>query len=218
MIKRIEEIEKYMSHAERQIDQITRRVLQGKKIPHDEKVFSIFEQHTEWISKGKAGVPQELGLRVCIVEDNFGFILHHHVMERQTDDKIAVRITRETKERFPELAGMSFDRGFYSPLNKACLSAMLDHVILPKKGKLSQAEAAIEHSEEFLTARRQHSAVESGINALEQHGLDRCPDHGIVGFKRYVALSVLSRNLQILGHLIQQRERSRNATLHRKVA
>jgi hypothetical protein len=218
MTKRIEEIERYMSHAERQIDQITRRVLQGKKIPHDEKVFSIFEQHTEWISKGKAGVPQELGLRVCIVEDNFGFILHYHVMERQTDDKIAVPITRETKERFPELAGMSFDQGFYSPLNKACLSAMLDHVILPKKGKLSQAEAAIEHGEEFLRARRQHSAVESGINALEQHGLDRCPDHGISGFKRYVALSVLSRNLQILGHMIQQRERSRNATLHRKVA
>jgi hypothetical protein len=101
---------------------------------------------------------------------------------------------------------MSFDQGFYSPLNKARLSELLDHVILPKKGKLSQAEAAIEHGEEFMTARRKHSAVESGINALEQHGLDRCPDHGIMGFKRYVALSVLSRNLQILGHMIQQKE------------
>ena len=206
MTKRIEEIERYMNHAERQIDQISRRVLQGEKIPHDEKVFSIFEQHTEWISKGKAGVAQELGLRVCIVEDSLGFILHHHVMERETDDKIAVPITRETKERFPDLTLMSFDQGFYSPLNKARLSELLDHVILPKKGKLSQAEAAIEHGEEFVRARRKHSAVESGINALEQHGLDRCPDHGIIGFKRYVALSVLSRNLQILGHMIQQKE------------
>jgi hypothetical protein len=204
--KRKEEIERYIAHAERQIDQIIRRVLQGETIPHDEKVFSLFEEHTEWISKGKAGVSQELGLRVCIVEDNFGFILHYHVMERQTDDKIAVPITRETKERFPELDSMSFDQGFYSPLNKARLSELLDHVILPKKGKLSRAEAAIEHGEEFVTARRKHSAVESGINALEQHGLDRCPDHEIIGFKRYVALSVLSRNLQILGHIIQQKE------------
>ena len=47
------------------------------------KVFSIFEEHTEWISKGKAGVPQELGLCVCILEDQHGFILHHHVMEKQ---------------------------------------------------------------------------------------------------------------------------------------
>lgn len=228
-IKRKEEIERYIDHAERQIDQITRRVLQGEKIPHDEKVFSIFEEHTEWMSKGKAGVPQELGLRVCIVEDNLGFILHYQVMERQTDDKIAVPITRETKERFPELTSMSFDQGFYSPFNKARLSELLDHVVLPKKGKLSRAEAAIEQGEEFVAARRKHSAVESGINALEQHGLDRCPDHGIIGFKRYVALSVLSRNLQILGHIIQQKEckrqkrrenfeRRSKSTSYRKVA
>jgi hypothetical protein len=56
----------YIVHAERQIDQIERRVIHGEIIPHDEKVFSIFEPHTEWISKGKAGVPVELGLRVCI--------------------------------------------------------------------------------------------------------------------------------------------------------
>lgn len=43
---------------------IDRRVLKGECIPHEEKVFSIFEPHTEWICKGKAGVPVELGLRV----------------------------------------------------------------------------------------------------------------------------------------------------------
>jgi IS5 family transposase len=206
---RIEEIESYIVHAERQVDQIQRRVIRGEKIPHDEKVFSIFEEHTEWISKGKAGVPQELGLRVCVVEDNFGFILHHRVMERQTDDKIAVPITLETKYRFPELYSMSFDKGFYSPLNKQQLSEILASVILPKKGKLSQAEKELEHGEAFVTARRQHSAVESGINALEHHGLDVCPDHGITGFKRYVALAVLARNLHTLGHAIQQNERKR---------
>ena len=57
----------YMSHAERQIDQIRRRVIGGERISHEEKVFSIFEEYTEWISKGKAGVPQELGLLVCIL-------------------------------------------------------------------------------------------------------------------------------------------------------
>jgi len=34
--------------------------VEGETIPHNEKVFSIFEEHTEWISKGKAGVSQEL--------------------------------------------------------------------------------------------------------------------------------------------------------------
>ncbi|MCP4756777.1 MAG: ISNCY family transposase, partial [Proteobacteria bacterium] len=73
-------IEQYMEHAFRQIEQTHRRVIQGEKIPHKEKVFSIFEEHTEWISKGKAGVPQELGLRVCILQDQYGFICHHKVM------------------------------------------------------------------------------------------------------------------------------------------
>ena len=90
-------LDNYMGHAERQIDQIKRRVLLGEKIPHDEKVFSIFQPHTEWISKGKAGVPVELGVRVCVLEANTGFILHHRVMEKETDDKIAVPMVIETK-------------------------------------------------------------------------------------------------------------------------
>jgi hypothetical protein len=56
------EVQQYIVDAERQIDQTTRRVVEGKTIPHSEKVFSLFEPHTEWIVKGKAGVPMELGL------------------------------------------------------------------------------------------------------------------------------------------------------------
>jgi len=199
-------VEGYICHAQRQIDQIRRRVVLDEKIPHSEKVFSIFEPHTEWISKGKAGVSQELGLRVCVLKDQNGFILHHRVMERQTDDKVAVAMIQETRERFPNLTSCSFDKGFYTPANKKELGAILDYTILPKKGRLSARDKELEHSEEFITARHRHSAVESTINALENHGLDRCRDHGLHGFKRYVALAVIARNIQIIGHLIQQKE------------
>jgi transposase, IS5 family len=195
----------YMAHAKRQIDQIRRRVLEGETIPHHEKVFSIFEEHTEWISKGKAGVPQELGLCVCIIEDQHGFILHHHVMEKQKDVEIAVMMVTEAKRRFPDLTGCSFDKGFYNPVNRQALQVILDDLVMPKKGKLSKTDKVIEHSNEFIQARRKHSAVESAINSLENHGLDRCPDRGIVGFKRYVALAVLARNIQILGAKIRQK-------------
>lgn len=173
---------------------------------HHEKVFSLFEQHTEWISKGKAGVPVELGLRVCIVKDQYDFILHHRVMQNETDDKIAVSIIEETQSRFPDFKNCSFDKGFHSPYNQKELATLLDHVVLPRKGRLSAINKDIENSEEFKKARRKHSAVESSINALENHGLDRCPDHGIEGFKRYVALAVVARNLQILGNMLQQKE------------
>lgn len=196
----------FIAHAKRQIDQVRRRVIGGEKIPHEEKVFSIFEEHTEWICKGKAGVPQELGLKVCILKDQFGFILYHHVMEQETDDKVAIPMVTEAKIRFDTLTGCSFDKGFYTPDNKQKLKDILDHAVLPKKGKLSGTDKEEEYSEEFLRARRKHSAVESSINALENHGLDRCRDHGIDGFKRYVSLAVLARNIQILGHIIQQKE------------
>lgn len=203
------EIENYIRHARRQIDQIRRRVIEGEKIGHAEKVFSIFEEHTEWINKGKAGVSQELGLRVCILHDQFGFILQHRVMEKETDDKVAEPMVKEAKSKYHNLSSCSFDKGFHTPFNQIELKKLLDKVILPKKGRLSAADKEVEYSDDFIHARHKHSAVESSINALENHGLDRCPDHGIYGFKRYVSMAVLGRNLQILGNMIQQNDLKR---------
>lgn len=200
------DLDAYLIHAERQIDQIRRRVLQGERIPHEEKVFSIFQPHTEWISKGKAGVPVELGLRVCIVEDQHRFILHHQVMEKTTDEQIAVTIVKQAQTRFTALHAVSMDKGFHSPSNQAQLKEMLKAVVLPKKGRLTEADKARESDAEFIRLRRQHSAVESAINALEAHGLDKCPDHGIHGFKRYVALAVVARNIQRLGAVLREQE------------
>jgi len=198
------ELQDYLIHAERQINQIRRRVLEGETIPHEEKVFSLFQPHTEWISKGKAGVPVELGLRVCVVEDSFRFILHHQVMEKTTDDQIAVSIVKQSQSRFPALKTISMDKGFHSPNNQTQLKERLDLVILPKKGRLSEADKIRESDVEFVQLRRQHSAVESAINALEVHGLDKCPDQGINGFKRYVALAIVARNIQRLGVVVRE--------------
>ncbi len=208
---RLDTIEKFIQDAERQIDQTIRRVVHKEKIPHKEKVFSIFEPHTEWIKKGKAGVSQELGLNVCVLKDEYGFILYHQVMEKQIDKEIAASMAQEAKNRFENLFGCSFDKGFYTQDNRKELTDILDYVVLPKKGRLSEKDKEIEHSQKFIYHRRKHSAVESSINALENHGLDRCPDHGIDGFKRYVALAVLGRNIQILGHIIQQKKLKRKA-------
>ncbi|RUT67689.1 ISNCY family transposase, partial [Flavobacterium cupreum] len=203
------EIEGFMGHAARQIAQTRRRVVLGETIAHDEKVFSIFEPHTEWISKGKAGVPVELGVKVCILEDQHQFILHHQVMEKQSDDQVTVSMVTEAKKRFPQLNACSFDKGFHSQENQRALPALLELVALPRKGKLSQQAQALEQSAEFVKARRAHSAVESAINGLEVHGLDMCPDHGIDGFKRYVALAVVARNIHRIGDILWAQEKER---------
>ena len=144
-----------------------------------------------------------------IVEDQHQFILHYRVMEKETDDKVAVAMMRAVKKNFPNLSMCSFDKGYHSPSNRIELGKILDQVVLPKKGRLTVEESAVEGSEEFVRMRRRHAAVESAINGLEQHGLDLCPDHGIAGFKRYVGLAVLSRNLWNLGRIIQEAARKR---------
>jgi len=201
----IESIRHFVRHANRQMEQITRRVLQGEAIPHEEKVFSLFQPHTEWISKGKAGVPVEFGLRVCVMEDQHQFILHHRVMEKETDDQVAIQMVTDTKAAFPSMTSCSFDKGFHSSENQKALAEHLDIVALKRKGKLSQKAQAIESSEAFKKARHKHAAVESAINALEVHGLDTCKDYGIEGFKRYVALAVMTRNIHRIGAILHQR-------------
>lgn len=211
----LSEIDYFLKYGCILIEQINRRVINDEVIPHNEKIFSLFEPHTEWISKGKAGVPQELGLRVSIVEDQYGFILHHGVMEKQTDSEVAVPLIRETKARFPQIKSCSFDKAYWTPEVFRVLSEELDVVALPKRGRCNKQEAERESSSEFTAALEGHSAVESGIHALENHGLDRCLDHGLHGFKRYISLAIVARNLQKLGDILQEREFKRQQRLEK---
>jgi IS5 family transposase len=204
--ERLMPLDDWIAHAERQIDQIRRRVLNGERIPHHEKVFSIFEPHTEWINKGKAGVPVELGLRVVVAEDQHGFILTHRAMEKTTDDQVAVPLVKDVQAHFPTVHSVSMDKGFHSKDNQKALAEVVPLPVLPKKGRRNQTEQAREHAPEFIRLRHRHSAVESAINALEAHGLDMCPDHGIDGFKRYVALAVVGRNVHRLGAILLERD------------
>jgi len=202
----VEEVLQFCDDGETLIDQIERRCFKGETIPHEEKLFSLFERHTEWISKGKAGVPQELGLRLAVVECSSGFLLHHRVMEQEIDEEVAVPIIRETKARFKSLEACSFDKGFHSPDNQERLAKLLTRCVLPRKGKLDNEQRKCESTESFKELRRAHAAVESGINALENHGLDRVLDYGLEGFERYVALAIVARNVHLLGSKLQEME------------
>ncbi len=205
----VEQILLFCDDGKTLIDQIKRRCFKGETIPHEEKIFSLFERHTEWISKGKAGISQELGLRVAIVECSSGFVLHHRIMEQETDEEIAVPIIKDTKARFKSLHACSFDKGFHSPENQEKLAELLAFCVLPRKGKLNGTQREHESTDRFKELRRTHAAVESGINALENHGLDRVPDYGLEGFERYVALSIVARNIQLLGRTLQEKQLER---------
>ena len=201
------QVRRFILHARRQGDQIRARVIRGETIPHGDKVFSLFEEHTEWIVKGKAGVPVELGVRTAFLKDQHGLVLNHRVMFGETDDKITVHFTQETQIYFPNLRTVSFDKGFYTPDNRDRLDCILQQVTLPKKGKWSEADRKRESTAAFVAARKQHPAVESTIHALQVHGLERCRDKGRAGFQRYIAWGITAYNLHRLGAILLAQER-----------
>ena len=205
----VSEIKGFLEHAERQVDQVERRVLRGETIPQEEKVFSIFEPHTRWCAKGKAGRPVELGVPVGIVESEHGFVLHARIMWTEQDVDVAQPLVKETQELYPDLAGCSFDKGFHSAGNREELDKVLVLNALPQKGKLSKAGRERESEPGFAAARKAHPAVESAIHNLECRGLDRVRSKGAAGFERAVGLAVLAGNLHRIGLLLQRRERKR---------
>ena len=133
-------VQYYLDCSLKLMDQVDRRLLRGEEIPHCEKVFSIHEPHTRWINKGKAGVLAELGLPVCVLEDQHQYILHHQVLYEGTDSSMIVDFIRAAQARYPSLTSCSMDKEYSSEANRNALAQRLDLVIMPKKGRLSRRD------------------------------------------------------------------------------
>lgn len=205
---------------DKHIDLIERRLLKGETIPHAEKVFSLFEPHTQWISKGKAGCPVELGRKLLITTDENQLILDYQVMDDPNEHPQALATVARIHAQYGagSIKSISFDKGFSSKTNKAKLQEEVGQLIMPKKGKYNVAEAAEEHQADYIELRHAHSAVESNINSLEHHGLNRCPDKGYHGYTRYTGLGILAYNLHRIGNGILRQAKEAEEKAVRKMA
>lgn len=182
-----------------------RRVLHGESVPNSEKLFSIYETHTQLYKRGKAGEPVQFGRLVLVYEDAAGFIVHQHLMPRDAQDRdVVVEQTKHVKQLLGErLKSLSFDRGFHSPEIQEEMAELVPTVCIPMPGVKQAKRQAEQASAEFRAARQRHSGVESAIGALQSgNGLERCLDRSEQGFERCLALGVLGRNLHVLGKLL----------------
>lgn len=205
-------LEHYKKYAVKFIDLTQRRLIKDEVIPAEEKIYSIFEPHTEWISKGKLNKKVELGHLLLITTDQHHFIVDYKIMENEKDPAQIKSLTDRIQQNFAgrKISSHSFDKGFYSKANLEILQQVnIEQVILPKKGKLNKEEKQKESTKRFKQLRYAHSAIESNINMLEHHGLNRCADRGLHGYKRYVGLSVLAYNLHILGNCLIEQEKQK---------
>ena len=204
----LERLKTFIQRTEHVCDTARRRV-KGEKVPNEDKLFSLFEPHTQLYKRGKAGEPVQFGRLVLVYEDAAGFITHHHILPRDAQDQdVVIEQTRIVQDRLQgRIEEASFDRGFHSPENQEKLAEIIKHPCLPKPGAKQSVEQQSTASVEFHQASQRHPGVESVIGALQSgNGLKRCSDRGELGFDRYVALAILGRNLHTLGKLLIKRK------------
>jgi len=197
------------------LDLVARRLLHEETIPAHEKVFSLFEPHTEWIQKGKQRPNVELGQKFLIATDQNQMIQDYAVLLNAAEVDQSIPVADRLLGRYGtgSVASISFDKGFTRTADRELLSLYVPTVVMPKRGRKNAAETQREREKKFVALRHQHSAVESEINSLEHHGLNRCLDVGLQGYQRYVGCGVLSYNLHVIGRELLARQRARGDTL-----
>jgi IS5 family transposase len=198
-----QEIQYYCELGERVISQTQQRVLEGKQVPTEQKIYSIFEPHTDLIKRGKVLKPVEFGHKVFLAESACGLITQYRVLAGNPPDQIHVRASVEQHQeafgRVPDL--YSSDRGFFSEENlKYCHQAGVSLVCIPQAGghKSSQHKAR-EKNPAFKKAQRFRAGIEGRISVLFRgRGMKRCLAEGRERFELLIGAAVLTNNLLII--------------------
>ncbi len=213
------EIAHYCGLGDRVIDQARRRVLEGEQVPNEQKLFSIFETHTDLIKRGKILKPVEFGHKVFIAESAHGLITQYRVLDGNPADEAHVPSSLERHQQtFGDAPSIySADRGFFSTDNvRQCKDAGVELVCIPQRGgKKRPAQQAYEKSPAFKDAQRFRAGVEGRISVLFRgRGMKRCLAEGRERFELLVGAAVLANNLMTIARLLiekQKRHRRRAA-------
>jgi len=201
----IGEIQEVEVLARKVMDQATRRVLRGEKVPNEEKVFSIFEPHTELLIRGKAGKPNEFGHMMQIQQVVEKFITHYDVFKKKPNESEQVPIIAQRHYdlfgKYPEI--LSADKG-YAHYNREENKALdeIEVIAIGKKGKRTEEEEAFETSPLFRLGQRFRAGIEGTISFLKRIlGLARSLRKGLEHYKADIGSSVFAHNLLVLAKL-----------------
>ena len=208
------EIEHFCALGARVTDQSRRRVLNGEQVPTAEKLYSIFEPHTDLIKRGKVQTPIEFGHKVFLAESARGLITQYEVLDGNPVDEqhVVVSLARH-KQTFgdvPKLYGS--DRGFFSERNvMSCKQQGVKVVCIPQRGGIKAPEReAYEKSREFKAGRRFLAGIEGRISVLFRgRGRKRCLAEGRERCELWVAAAMLANNLMKIAALLVDRSSRR---------
>lgn len=187
------------------IHQTHQRVIEGIMLSADEKLYSLFEEHTELIQRGKAGKPIEFGHKILLAQTGEKFIHYYQVPAKRIEDPAllpgALTAHKKLFGQYPEVAAT--DKGFYTSMEQiAALEEKIAVVSIAKKGRRTPAEYRRETSAEFRAGQRFRAGAEGSISVLKRaFKLGKCLFKGFKHYAASVGLAVLCHNLVLLTRL-----------------
>lgn len=169
--------------------------VKGETVPAAERVFSIFEPHTELIKRGKAHKPVEFGHMIMLSQTREKFICDYEVMAHRVSDSALAEVCVDKHERLfgdvPE--GMTADKGFNPKAEtREALEERIETLAIPRR---------LRDWGEKIGAlwQRFRAGIEGTISVLKRaYRLLRCPYRGFKNFASSVGLSILCHNLVLL--------------------
>jgi len=192
----INDIKHYGDLARQVYDQTFRRVIQGETVPANQKVFSIFEEHTDIIIKDSRD--NHYGHKICLTGGASNLILDCVILEGNPAD---TNLVEDMLDRQNQIYGryplkVALDGGFASKANllKAKERKIKDVCFAKKRGLKETDMCRSQYV--YKKLRRFRAGIESGISWLKRSfGLTRCTWKGFRSFKCYVLSSVVAANL-----------------------
>lgn len=201
----VKEMDHYDSLIERVIDQASRRIINGVSVPNSEKLFSIFEPHTELLIRGKVAKPIEFGHMVLLQQTEEKFITGYDVFERRpSDESLVDSILRSHQKTFGQLPqSFTADKGFYRSMGTLReLEKRIPNVSIAKKGTRTEEEWEREHHPIFRALQRFRAGIEGTISALKRaFKMCRCLYRSFRTYCSSVGAHVFAHNLVILARL-----------------
>lgn len=179
--------------------QARRASLNGETVPAKERIFSIFEEHTELLKRGKAHKSCEFGHLVQLAQTAEKFITYYRVEEQSRHDTVHKNLVLEDhKARFGAYPKtFAADKNYYTDMDDVTRwEEQIDTFSMGKKGKRNEAEVAREHSESFRCAQRFRAGCEGSISVLKRgFGLKRLLSKGFRSFASSIGMIVFCHNL-----------------------
>jgi len=186
-----EELKHYLPLTKTVCDTAKRAGLKGETVPASDRIFSIFEEHTELIKRGKSRKPVEFGHAVWLAQSRSKFITDYEAMEEKIEDtELLEDITRRHKasfRKYPE--GITADTGFRAvPKEMAKVEKHVGTVAVPGRG---QSRAKIDTCWHHFRA-----GIEGSISVLKRaFRLSICMYRGFKSFAAAVGMAVFCHNL-----------------------